>query len=715
LELTATQTGAATGEVFALLPAERDEPIVHQRISAAKVLRVHAVEDAGDLVQKIADAALAHRDARVRVVVYVRSPDAAARVGERLRQALRDDARVALLTGTLRGHERDGLVATPVVVAMRPGEHRAPLDASVFLVSTSAGEVGVNFDADHLVCDLETLDSMVQRLGRVNRFGRADDRFVARVEVFDAPGRSKRRKARDDDEEPGPSMLDRARSATGEALRRLPARQDGVDVSPAALRSILDDSTVVEAAFAPAPRVVPCTDVLLDAWALTSAREPIPGRPLVDPWLHGIESEPPQTVVVWREEVRDLAGLLRQHGRRAAASIEEWFEVHPIEARERLRAPAEDVWRHVEDTASRMVADPDSNLQAIVLPRVGFPRLCDPAGDSGQIGGATLVLTPDAGGLTNGVLDGKAHAPVPDVADASAGDGRERFRVRVSRAVGGSGWTVVLLGRGDESIAARLAGVTLERADHVDAAIASLLLGLSADADPLVERTRVTGGHDDDDAEPAWALVSLGKARRPETALDSSAAARTRQTLDDHLGWAGDAAAVIARRVGLDSAIASAVEVAARWHDRGKARTAWQRAIRNGPPRDPAGRAEWLPLAKTGHGRFDVAACPGYRHEFGSLVDAARDPAIAAHIERDLVLHLIASHHGRARPHFTGDELDPEACDEDNATAAHEAMRRYARLQRRFGRWGLAWLEALLKSADVVATVRGAAVAELPA
>jgi CRISPR-associated endonuclease/helicase Cas3 len=40
-------------------------------------------------------------------------------------------------------------------------------------------------------------------------------------------------------------------------------------------------------------------------------------------------------------------------------------------------------------------------------------------------------------------------------------------------------------------------------------------------------------------------------------------------------------------------------------------------------------------------------------------------------------------------------------------------MRRYARLSRRFGYWQLAWLEALMKCADVIATVRGEKVEEL--
>ena len=38
-----------------------------------------------------------------------------------------------------------------------------------FLVSTSAGEAGIDIDADHLIMDLAPLDRMMQRLGRVNR------------------------------------------------------------------------------------------------------------------------------------------------------------------------------------------------------------------------------------------------------------------------------------------------------------------------------------------------------------------------------------------------------------------------------------------------------------------------------------------------------------------------------------------------------------------
>ncbi|HEV8259694.1 MAG TPA: hypothetical protein VGQ19_02925, partial [Burkholderiales bacterium] len=71
--------------------------------------------------------------------------------------------------------------------------------------------------------------------------------------------------------------------------------------------------------------------------------------------------------------------------------------------------------------------------------------------------------------------------------------------------------------------------------------------------------------------------------------------------------------------------------------------------------------------------------------------------------EADLILHLIAAHHGRARPHFEFGAWDSERhTTVQNAEAAQEVLRRFGRLQQRFGRWGLAWLESLLRCADAL-------------
>jgi CRISPR-associated endonuclease/helicase Cas3 len=94
----------------------------------------------------------------------------------------------------------------------------------------------------------------------------------------------------------------------------------------------------------------------------------------------------------------------------------------------------------------------------------------------------------------------------------------------------------------------------------------------------------------------------------------------------------------------------------------------------------------------------------GYRHEFGSLREFtdAYDGKIDGEIF-DLAMHMIAVHHGRGRPHFPKGGFDPLAR-RQSADIATEAVRRFARLQRKYGYWRLAWLENLLRCADALAS-----------
>ena len=132
---------------------------------------------------------------------------------------------------------------------------------------------------------------------------------------------------------------------------------------------------------------------------------------------------------------------------------------------------------------------------------------------------------------------------------------------------------------------------------------------------------------------------------------------------------------------------------AARHHDDGKRASRWQRAFN--------ARREGGPYAKT-PGPLNRKLLNGYRHEFQSMLDAegnGLDGLDRSDPHFDLALHLIAAHHGRARP-----VIGIEGCDSLPPTAAahraHEAALRFARLQRQWGPWGLAWWEALLRAAD---------------
>ena len=89
------------------------------------------------------------------------------------------------------------------------------------------------------------------------------------------------------------------------------------------------------------------------------------------------------------------------------------------------------------------------------------------------------------------------------------------------------------------------------------------------------------------------------------------------------------------------------------------------------------------------------------------MLEVEGDPSLAEHPQRDLILHQIAAHHGWARPEF-----QPQAYDRAQPIwvckhAADEAALRFARLQRAFGWWGLAYLEALVKCVDILASQEG--------
>ncbi len=727
MELSATQRVQNATAAFTLTEEDKEDS-VDERLRAVKRLHFEpGAENEDAAIAKVVELALRYKDEHKRVLVYVRRPRDARRIADELAKAT-DRLRIALLTGTVRGYERDVFAETTLFKGFRSDPERPPPEATEYLVATSAGEVGVDLDADHLVCDLSTLDSMIQRLGRVNRLGGKDRQ--ANVHVVEWP-KKKDKKQKKGDEREGEketerddkgTELDKRIAATKAALAPLPLRDGAHDASPESLRALADRTE----AFAPSPPTVPLTDILLDNWSLTRVKD-LPGRPLPERWLHGVEGGEPDLYVAWREEVSELAECLRGENRNSVRILKQLYDKHPILARERLRGPLSEVKRELEriakrkpkadETAQAEFADrePLRPIQAILLPVNGDPifgALSDLLEREAALPYATILLPPSAGGLdARGMLDAAAAPEASrryEVADdlaASGRDERRRLRVLLAREPEAGGWSA--RGIGQEIAVPNELAERLAAAQGVKAA-ARAICGHFA----LAERALLVLDRDEEGA-PARALLLLGESRATATAQDDPAAAAQCQDLDEHLSWAGDEAERVVKQIGLKAeapALAEAVEIAARWHDRGKNRPAWQRAIGNPPPKK-GGVRTWKPWAKSGQRGFDDSECGAYRHEFGSLREASEDETIRGHPERDLILHLIAAHHGWARPHFEPDQWDiaDGVSDDENAAVAGETMRRFARLQRRFGHWGLAWLESLLRAADYAASGRLAA------
>lgn len=657
MDLSATSRGREVS-AFKLKPEDEKDPVVQERLSAHKRLYQHLASSDDSILPRIVDLAKAHESTSAKILVYIRSPEQAQQVASALAKFLGKGSgeRVAVLTGTIRGHERDQLVETnPVYRALLESGSR--VSETVYLVSTSAGEVGIDMDADHLVCDLTTLDALVQRLGRVNRRG-GEGRY-ARVDVVgNATTKDK------------PSEVEQAVAVTLDLLQAwTKTSEDGLDVSPGNIRRLLGDTSreAIEGAFSPRPDAPPLTDILLDAWSLTSIQT-MPGRPEVASFLHGLTRDPPETFVAWRREISILADANTDE-----ATLGVWFSACRIESRERLRDRTDRIKKALKALLkSHRRQDKDLDFFVVLLDERGGARwssLSEIVGEHFNLAYRTVLLPLAAGGLDkNGMLDPAAVEPadglVLDVAET--GPTTERRERWVHR--------------------------RLTDAERFERLITGETFGASPAALREKERILLNQPEESEDDAERVDLVLLVTPKR--SAMDNPETTSAQQSLDDHTEAIVTQMAAIAEKLCLQN-IRAALVTAARCHDRGKDRPVWQRYACNSNGSEPVAKAPRY---------LHPRALGGYRHEFGSLLEAMEDGEVKACAECDLALHLIAAHHGWGRPHFEQRSYDTSHTSSENNQAAYEVMRRFGRLQEQFGRWGLAWLESLLRCADIAAS-----------
>jgi CRISPR-associated endonuclease/helicase Cas3 len=656
-----------------------DEPIAIERLFARKRLVLKEIRD-----QKLADALADHawtlaQDGNnvlqpVRIIVYCDSRDVAQSVGDALHKRAKGTVaadRTALFVGARRVKER--LDAERGIQALGfLADNGGQRDQPSFLVATSAGEVGVDLDADHMVCDLVAWERMVQRFGRVNRRGGEDRQAEVVVLVGAAP-----------------------RKATNEALERIRAQrapfgealQEGADgsfdVSPEALRQLnerarMDDRLLRVLADAGSPMTLrPALNrALVDAWSMTSLPEHT-GRPEIEPWLRGWVDDEPQTTIVWRKHLP-----VRTTPAPSTREIEEYFEAAPIHLSETLETETRRVANWLQARAGKLCGALLQNDVAGILltldgKHVRNLQVQDLAGDSKDgkkrheeiqrtLVARTLVIDADFGGLKDGLLnEDAADVPVVDDDDANwiaTDDGNPLIRFRISER-------------------------TAEDAAHPDPGNEwreNLRFDLERGADG--ETTR-------------W--LSIQKWRDTSNTENDRAEGRP-QSLAEHQSWTAVRARALGERLGLPADYIRTLSIAGRLHDEGKKGRNWKRAFHV----DHYAKALGIPghpLAKTP--RFNWTLLEGYRHEFGSLPYAEADAEFQTLPEelRKLALHLIAAHHGHARP-----LIDIRGCDDAPPSVLEERARevalRYAHMQKNWGPWGLAWWEALLRAADAQAS-----------
>lgn len=741
--------------VFRLHPELEKSEEAHLRLDAERTVHLVDLTTRKDPVPELVEglAALARdglsRDGVERVAVVCNTVQVARQVYDRLTTNEPHPADVALLIGRCRQYERD-LVAEHWLPRLAALKVRPP-SAPIIAVATQTIEVGADLDVDLLVTEAAPLDALLQRLGRLNRLG---IRAAAEGVIVHAPGRH------GDDPVYGAAtsrtwnwMVAEAGQPSAVRSRRVLdgwAQAPSLALGPRALPGLftgdLRTSLAAEAALAPV-----VLGPVLDGWARTSP-VPTPDQ-VVAPYLHGITRPEAEVLICWRAGLPSPA--------RAIGAWEEEMHTTPVRTHETVSVPIWEASRFLARTVPGAVADiegamPDDEpdvaapgaepVSAVVVAPDG--RVSRAQGRSLRPG-AVVVVPSEAGGHDEWGWSGTAASPRPvtDVADLSPRH-RPRLRLRsdVLRVPSDSpdaqrlrqeldGWA----SRPEDDIMAdqeEVRRLLAEVAGAVEASSPPSLLGLLGDlqAPGALTVTRVgSSGHH-------WIVVE-GRATSPmgrESAPvlpdllsdedeGSTSTAPGAVTLERHLWDVAREAERQAELIGLDGPLVAAVELAGRSHDLGKADDRFQAMLHHGDALRALARPE--PLAKSGMDPTDRAAFrtagrrsgwpTGMRHE---AISAALVRRLTMEtddqfddVDMELVQHLVQSHHGRARPllppvtdpapravriSLPGTAASPEVRSDDGVVD-WDGPARFHRLGRRYGWWGLALLESVVRLADI--------------
>ena len=746
--LLSATPGVETTRPFGLLGADFEHPVLKRRLIAPKPAMLDVARGDNAIVAKaFAEKARAiegrlrvHGVSPCAVGIVVNRVDLARAVFKQLRGSGGFDA--ILMIGRSRGVERDRIVEE--IAPFRTGAKDRARARSLMVVATQCLEVGVDLDLDGLVSQAAPLDALRQRFGRLNRGGRpicAESVVLARAEDIAA-------KADD------PVYGDRIRR-TWEVLGQLAvgATVDfGVDALPKRLQELGINGNECATLRPNAPVLMPA---YIDLWSQTSP------RPAVDPdvelFLHGAQRSLAGISIVWRGDMKadDLE-------KRSRDELDELMRLTPPRASEAVEVPlwAARAWLRgsggdsealagVSDAPERetevgwAAADRRRTRRALRWAGSGDPRTGVVWPNALRTG--DMVIVP----VGYGGCDPFGWAPnsgyrVEDVADAAAQPyWDQRCASRIARDIvrNDAQWV---------RISAVLADETLSGADLVVRLLGALPLAEETDTDegentgPPPRDTRASlvalqrararrldvyfpyaGGREGGAvlvAERGIEEVRASEEAAPSTEDDTLSHTSSRPvSLEEHSRHVEQMAERFARTVGLSDQ-AHDLALAAFLHDIGKADRRFQIMLSGG---DPWNRPDGPVLAKSARswspGAGERAGLPPqWRHEALSVRMARAHPRFAEAHDPALVLWLIGTHHGLGRPFFSFldpvAEQDPLPCLEVAAwrlTAEEPGPQSLAfdfgggdwsavfeDLKRRYGPWGLAHMEAILRLAD---------------
>jgi len=715
-------TAGDAGDAFQLDAADYANPLLGKRRNAPKPAQLLAAGGKpADRLKALTQQALAVYDAlppRSAVAVIVNRVRTARAVFEQLQKARKgDDIALQLMIGRSRPLARDA-VANAVLARAGSGHNLdAPDRQGLIVVATQSIEVGADLDFQGLVTECAALDALRQRFGRLDRLG---DFGSARAVIVGGDDR-------DDDPVYGAAL-----NKTW-AWLNANAESGAIDFGIAALQPKLAAADLLTLS-APRRETLLLTPSDVGLLAQTSPTPPV--EPDVAKLLHGLGGDEPELQIVWRADLPttpDDNGRLAPDGNETDLATE-ILDALPPSSLEALSLSLRSVraWlaggRGSDDLADiEGAAFGDDDPAKGPMPHVW--RRHDDEWQAVSVralrGGETIVVPVEYGGCDPYGYAPDSAEPVEDLA-ALARHNLQRAETQIETPASLLKKYSAKPAQAPDGVSARhrleesavenswrALQQTFAEGALTGAELASQLL------DQLALEPAALGWPEPYLATPLqrkngtlYGLLvrSAAAAEGDFSDEDDRSASQTRDvSLEAHGAGVGTWAAAFSTAVGLPAESIALLRCAGLAHDVGKADPRFQRLLRGAFP-----AADETLLAKGKPGVRVVKAEPSERHEAYSvaLLDSQPD-WLAAVADPELMRYLVGSHHGRGRPYMPDPDDDGAviACTLGGRSLRYEGAPQlgvvgsdwpvlFWRLVARYGPWGLAYLEALLRLSD---------------